>query len=105
MSLELADLHNRRANIETVANLARVNGTPFLTWPEDKELLRLADLPRITRVNIPVNWVKCEPVISFVVTSDQSLRDIIVIGRAYSVNPALQQFNGVYVQEWKIETR
>lgn len=103
--MELADLHNRRANIETVAALAKERDTPFLTWPEDKELLRLSDLPEITRVNVPHNWVSCELLFYFIVRDDEQLRDIIRVGRAYSINPALGQFTGTYVQEWKVVTK
>ena len=46
---QVTDLHNRRANIVTVSNRARDMGIPFLVWPEDKLLLRLSDLPQLSR--------------------------------------------------------
>jgi hypothetical protein len=103
--MELTDLHNRRSNIETVANLAKAHGYPLLAWPEDKDLLRLEDLPRIVTPNKMVNWTKLEKGLYFILSNDQKLRDIIKPGRAYAINPALGQFNGLYVQEYKVTTR
>jgi hypothetical protein len=103
--MELTDLHNRRANIITVSNLAKAHGYPLLAWPEDKQLLRLADLPRLVQANKPINWTHLEPGIYFIVANDQALRDIIKPGKAYAINPALGQFNGSYVQEYKVTTR
>jgi len=103
--MELGDIHNRRANIETVSNLAKAHGYPLLTWPEDKQLLCLGDLPRLIHVNRPINWISLEPSMYFIVKDDQTLRDVIKIGRAYSINPALGQFNGQFVQEYKVVTR
>jgi len=102
--MELTDIHNRRSNITLVSNRAKAHGYPLLAWPEDKQLLRLADLPRLVHANKPPAWTTLVPGIYFIVSTDNALRDIIKIGRAYSINPALGQFNGHYVQEYKVTT-
>ena len=102
---ELADLHNRRANLELVSKQAKAHGYPLLIWPEDKALLRIADLPVFMKVNQPVNWVKCEPSMTFRVTSDQQLRDLVKVDRAYSINPAVQHITGYHLVEYRVESR
>lgn len=105
--MELTDIHNRRDNITTVANDCKANHYPLIAWPEDKELLRLGDLPRFVRPNIRPSWLGLELGRSWIVGSDASLRDLIVEDRAYSINPSLAQFNeqSNVVQEWIVTTR
>jgi len=103
---ELADLHNRRANLELVSKRAKEHNYPLLIWPEDKALLRIADLPVFVKANRPVNWVKCEPSsLAFRVTSDQQLRDLVKVDRAYAINPAVQHITGYHLVEYRIESR
>jgi len=85
MILELTDLHNRRRSIAYVAREAQINLTPFLTWPEDKQLLRLSDLPLIQGrpFNTPTTWRRVNITATCTMTSDCTLRDFIIIGRAY----------------------
>ena len=103
--MELADLHNRRSNIGTVAKRCRDNNYPLLAWPEDKELLRLSDLPVINRrPNIPTTWLSCDTNIMFVLHSDQALRDIVKVGRAYYVRAGIDNILGSKVVEDKVTT-
>lgn len=103
--LELADLHNRNRNIRVVAEDCQRNGFPLIAWPEDKELLRLEDLPQFTGANQRSTWTRLEFRNYFVCSTNQELRDILVIGRAYAINPAPAQFNGSTVLEYKVVTK
>lgn len=105
---ELTDLHNRRANIETVASRCREHGYPLLAWPEDKALLRLSDLPQMTHAgafNQPTAWQHCEFHRLLCVASDTDLRNKITEGKAYAIILNLGQFQGTTVAEYKVESR
>lgn len=107
---QIADLHNRRGNIEVVAARAKANGYPLLVWPEDKLLLRIADLPAENRneqrnINRPIAWKRCEFRSIFFVSNDAELRDQIQIDRAYTRYLGLQQFLGTAIAEYEVESR
>lgn len=104
--MELTDIHNRRENITTVANDCKANHYPLIAWPEDKELLRLSDLPQFVSANKRPNWTRLDPLTYFVVTSDDDLRKIVREGFAYSINPAVQQLTSAFVvQAWQVKSR
>ena len=84
-NMELADIHNRRANIELVSKRAKEHGYPLLAWPEDRELLRLGDLPVLNYVNIPPDWSRISYSTFAVIDTDEQLRKFIKPGRAYLV--------------------
>jgi len=106
---ELADLHNRRSNIGTVARRCKKHSYPLLAWPEDKALLRLTDLPVIYgKPNKPTTWTDFEYTVARWLNSDEELRDFICVGRAYKIaNIAPRQYNGStrLVVEYRVETR
>jgi len=98
--LELADLHNRRGNITTVSNRAKANNYPVLTWPEDKELLRVSDLPTINgNPNVPPAWESFRSESIFFVSNDCDLRNKIRVGRAYYRNTSIQHLVGYLIVE------
>ncbi len=104
---ELTDLHNRRANIEAVATRCRKHAYPLLAWPEDKALLRIADLPRIAHAgafNQPIAWARCELRQLFFVPDNATLRDCVRIGSAYAVVTNLVQFVGTVIAEYEVES-
>ncbi len=104
---ELTDLHNRRANIETVATRCREHAYPLLAWPEDKALLQLSDLPQLAHVvafNIPIAWQRCEFRRLLCVASDADLRNKITEGKAYAIVLNLGQFQGTTVAEYEVES-
>ena len=84
--LELTDLHNRRSNIASAAKYAQAHAYPLLVWPEDRELLRLADLPIVTReaCNTPRNWSNLATSAIRLIRSDDELRKWIKVDRAYT---------------------
>ena len=99
--MELTDIHNRRANIELVSKRAKEHGYPLLVWPEDKELLRLDDLPVMqgeSEPNTPVNWwsIKWQSVCKL--ANDIELRAHVRDGFAYIRE-------GRNVHEYAITTR
>ena len=97
--MELADIHNRRANIELVSKRAREHGYPLLAWPEDEELIRLSDIPVIEgQPNKPIAWTKFSLRRFFRVSNDADLRGQIVTGHAYTRVDNL-------VSEWKVTSR
>ena len=105
---EIADLHNRRGNIGTVAKRCAEHGYPLLAWPEDKALLKLDDLPIINgRPNKPTTWTDFEYTVARIINSDEELREFIREGFAYAVKTVAQQFagNARLVVEYKVETR
>lgn len=86
--MELADIHNRRANIELVSKRAKEYGYPFLVWPEDKELLKLVDIPDTTKEpNMPTDWtaITLTRVIRHIYENHQ-LRFNVEVGKAYTRN-------------------
>lgn len=104
---QIADLHNRRSNLDVVAQRAKRHGYPLLVWPEDKLLLKLEDLPTENRngqqnINRPIAWKRCEFRRIFFVSNDMELRDTIVEGNAYT--RYLQQDLGTAVAEYKVES-
>ena len=104
---EIADLHNRRGNIGTVARRCAEHGYPLLVWPEDKALLRLTDLPVINgRPNKPTTWTDFEYTVARLIDNDEELRDFIREGRAYAIKTAAQQFAGSsrLVVEYRVST-
>ena len=105
METQLTDTHNRRKNIRLVAERAKANAYPLLTWPEDKTLLRLSDLPVIAGTpNKPTAWASMESSNRFFfVQTDEQLRRLIVVGRAYFCNPTVQQVLGTLVVECKVK--
>ena len=104
--MELTDIHNRRDNITVVANDCKANHYPLIAWPEDKELLRLADLPRFVRANKRPNWTRLESNRARIIVSDRDLREFVTEGFAYSINNGPQQFSHSFVvQEWSLSTR
>jgi hypothetical protein len=95
MAHELTDIHNRNKNIRACAELAQRNNTPLLAWPEDTELLKLADLPVINgRINVPSAWSGYEMNRTFFLASDAELRAVLVVGRAYFRNSTVQHIAG-----------
>ncbi len=106
-TMELTDLHNRRSNIDAVATRCRKHAYPLLAWPEDKELLRLSDLPQLAHVvafNIPIAWQRCEFLRLLCMTSDADLRNKITEGKAYAIVLNLGQFQGMTVAEYELES-
>jgi len=104
--MELTDIHNRRSNIATVAEDCKANHYPLLAWPEDKELLRLGDLPQFVQANKRPTWTGLEPKDYHVVTSDRDLRAVIREGFGYSLVPSIQHLaNTFLVVAWAITTR
>lgn len=98
--LELTDLHNRRGNIELVSKRAKENDYPLLTWPEDKQLLRLVDLPVINKApNVPPAWTRFRLESTFFVSSDANLREKIRIGCAYYRITPTQHLTGDLIVE------
>jgi hypothetical protein len=100
---ELADLHNRRKNIRLVSDRAKAMGFPYLVWPEDKELLRIDDLPLgdyKRRPNVPISWSKIDPTRYYIVINDEDLRQYIREGFAYS--KIEQTHVGIFVQEYEL---
>lgn len=98
---EPADCHNRRRNIETVSRRCKENNYPYLAWPEDKELLTLADLPVLSsarRPNTPPTWMSMIAVGFFPALTDAILRQRIRAGFAYyviaitNVGPVVQEY-------------
>jgi hypothetical protein len=92
----LTDLHNRRDNIALVAKYFAEHDYPFLAWPEDKQLLRLTDLPIFIgrnggRVEPRQNkhWPIFKKTSSFLVPQgqlgDDRLQQIIEVGALYAV--------------------
>ena len=105
---ELTDLHNRRNNIGTVARRCTEHNYPLLVWPEDKALLRLADLPRIYgKPNKPAAWRDMEYTVARLIGTDEQLRDFIREGRAYAVSDTVQHLTprSVLVVEYAVESR
>ena len=103
---DLPDLHNRRDNIAAVAADCKANNYPLIAWPEDKELLRLDDLPRFVCANCRPTWVTVMMMKFHLVTSDNELRRIIKPGLAYAINPSLQQLaSGYMVETYSVVTR
>jgi len=88
--MELTDIHNRRANIELVSKRAKEHGYPLLIWPEDKELLRVFDIPtmRGDDVNKPTDWRYMVEINDIEIDgfSDARLRHVITEGYAYTRN-------------------
>jgi hypothetical protein len=108
MTMELADLHNRRSNIGTVARRCKEHNYPLLAWPEDKQLLRLADLPVIHgKPNRPAAWRDMEYTRAQLCGTDEQLRDFIREGRAYHIHDAIQHLtpHSVMVVEYAVETK
>jgi len=104
--MELTDIHNRRSNITTVAKDCKANHYPLLAYPEDKELLRLGDLPQFVQANKRPTWIGLEHAGFHVVTSDLDLRNMIREGFGYSINPSVQQLTSAFVvQSWQVKTR
>ncbi len=104
---ELTDLHNRRANIKVVAARCREHAYPLLAWPEDKALLRIADLPRLAHAgafNQPIAWDRCEFKRLVIVPDDIALRETLHEGRAYAVVINLGQFAGTTIAEYEVES-
>lgn len=99
--MELTDIHNRRGNIDTVSQWCKANGYPLLAWPEDAELLTLADLPAFSafeRPNKPRSWRTLEATRYFRAGTSIELRKQIREGFAYArVGP--------YVNEYAIRSR
>ena len=103
--MNLTDLHNRRGNIALVSKRAKENGFPFLTWPEYRQLLRLADLPVINGIaNRPPAWRAMITTATFTVHSDEQLREAVKIGRAYAVTTVAQQLSGTQIVEYKVKS-
>lgn len=103
-TVDLTVLHKRRRNIDAVATRCREFGYPFLTWPEDKALLTLADLPKLTRVNFPPAWKDAQSGLYFVVYNDEQLRDVIRVGRAYSIRSGIDHIFGAVVVEYMVQS-
>lgn len=102
----LPDLHNRRDNIKVVSDDCKANGYPLIVWPEDKELLRLTDLPRFVQANKRPTWTNLKALTCFVVSSDYHLRQSIREGLAYSINLSIQHLTTTYViQTWQVTSR
>ena len=105
-TMELTDIHHRRSNIAIVADDCKANNYPLIAWPEDKELLRLSDLPKFCNANQRANWTGLEHAGFHVVTSDLDLRNVIQEGFAYSINPSVQQLTSAFVvQSWQVTSR
>ena len=103
---EVADLHNRRGNIEYVSARAKKHGFPFLVWPEDRLLLRIDDFPRTSAPRIPEDWKRIELTRQFMVKTDADLRLQVKPGYAYALSCHCRRL-GVFfiVDEFKIESR
>ena len=104
--MELTDIHNRRANIELVSKRAKEHGYPLLVWPEDKELLRLDDLPTTDDPNKPTDWLEVSYTRYSICRTDQQLREFIREGFAYvqGVTPRHDKAPR-RVDEYKVVTR
>ena len=97
--MELTGIHNRRANIKQVSKRAKEHGYPLLVWPEDKELLRLEDIPDTRQEpNKPTDWVSItlSRIIRHI-TENHQLRFNVGVRKAYTRN-------GSTVYEYTIQT-
>jgi len=95
----IPDLHNRRRNLEVVSRWCKENNYPLLVWPEDKAILRLDDLPNTEYLpNKPSSWGKMEFSSDSWINQDETLRNFIRVGFAYS-------FTGFKVQEWLVKSK
>lgn len=104
--MELTDIHNRRRDIDVVAKRCREHGYPLLAWPQDTELLRLADLPNPAQINVPMDWTDCQYNVALFIKGNEELRKFIKPGNAYAINGAVQQINGAsFVVEYNVVTR
>ena len=103
--MELADIHNRRANIELVSKRAKEHGYPLLVWPEDKELLRVDDLPVTEQPNRPVDWTALQYMNYRIIRSNKELRKFIVPGRAYAIGGERIGKASQRVDEYAVVTR
>jgi hypothetical protein len=100
---EVADLHNRRRDLEFVSRRAKQIGMPLLVWPEDKLLLRRSDLP-VGAFNTLPEWRERTWTREFVVKSDGELREQVKPGYAYTI--AEPSLNGhTRVVEYHIMSR
>jgi hypothetical protein len=105
---EIADLHNRRRDIGVVARRCAEHSYPLLAWPEDKALLRLADLPVIHgKPNKPTSWTSFEYTVARLIGSDEQLREFIREGRAYAISDTVQHLTPAsrLVVEYMVVTR
>lgn len=101
--MELTDLHNRRSNINVVSDDCKLNNYPLLAWPEDKELLRLSDLPFTVNANKRRTWVTLEPKSYQILLTDDGLRAFIREGMAYGIIAVTH--TGTFVQEYTVKTK
>lgn len=104
--MELTDIHNRHDNIKVVSDDCKANNYPLIAWPEDKELLRLADLPQFVTANKRNTWTGLKFYASHIITSDEHLRDVIQPGFAYARNVLTDNhIKATIVDEYTIETQ
>jgi len=110
---EVTDLHNRRANVSTVASYFKTMELPFLTWPEDKLLLNLTDLPLFLNGEAPrkaKTWKPFSAVARHEVLpgkgANTQLRSFIQTGRLYAVTGIQERKEGFvyFVTEYKFNS-
>ena len=103
----VTDLHNRRRNLVLVSRRAKAMGIPLLIWPEDKAIIKQTDLPVLDTIHYHVNrapdWKTIYDVGSFLVRSDDELRDHIREGYAYAITDQDNVFD--YVTEYEVRSR
>jgi len=100
----VTDLHNRRRNLELVSRRAKEMGIPLLIWPEDKLIVKQDDLPVLdTHVNKAPDWKRMFDLGSFLVRSDDELRDHVREGYAYAITDQDSVFD--YVTEYEVKSR
>ncbi len=105
---KITDLHNRRRDLELVAQRAKRHGYPLLVWPEDKLLLRVGDLASESYAgshNQPVAWKRCEFERILFVMNDAALREAVQEGKAYTRVLGLGQFGGTAIAQYKVESK
>ena len=110
---EVTDLHNRRANISTVASYFKTMELPFLAWPEDKLLLNLTDLPLFLNGEAPrkaKTWKPFNAVARYEVLpgkgANTQIRAFIQTGRLYAVTGIQERPEGFayFVTEYKFNS-